>query len=87
MNITPQELLDNKPSNEEVDRVDQMWAMFDTTTQFLAALKQVLINREVGNEIATLEQFLPRFAEVEAHDMNIPVNQPIPPITQRAVPK
>jgi hypothetical protein len=71
--ITPQELLANKPSEDEVDRVDQMWAMMDSTTQFLNALLQVLKSRELDNEHAALEKFVAEMAQVEAKDMNTPI--------------
>ena len=75
MTITVQELLDNKPSSNEVERLDQMWAMFDSTTQFLEALKQVLTNRELDNERAALAKFVAEMAQVEAADMNTPITQ------------
>jgi hypothetical protein len=89
MTITAQELLDNKPSADEVRRVDQMWAMFDSTTQFLSALNQVLKDRELDNECAALATFVAKMAQVEANDMNTPIvpEQNFAPITQRAVPK
>lgn len=69
---TAQELLNDKPSQAEVERVDALWGMFNSTTQFLTALHQVLINREpLDYEANTLEKFLPGFAQVEAEEMNV----------------
>jgi hypothetical protein len=46
--------------------------MFNSTTQFLMALHQVLINREpLDYEANALEKFLPNFAQVEATEMNV----------------
>ncbi len=103
MTITAQELLDNKPSTDEVRRVDQIWAMFHSTTQFLEALNQVLKERELDNECAALAKLIPEMARVEADDMNTPIvpddqkkafwsdpcwrERNVVPITQRAVPK
>lgn len=81
-------LLNETPSASEVQRVDDLWAVFNSTTQFLAALKQVLINRDIPNEAAVLEQLLPEMARVEANDLNALVKAcSQEPITQRAVPK
>lgn len=79
-------LLNETPSASEVQRVDDLWAMFNSTTQFLAALKQVMINRDIPNEAAVLERFLPEMARVEANDLNALIAAQ-EPITQRAVPK
>jgi hypothetical protein len=79
-------LLNETPSASEVQRVDDLWAVFNSTTQFLAALKQVMLNRDIPNEAAALEQFLPVMAQVEANDLNALVAAQ-EPITQRAVPK
>lgn len=79
-------LLNEKPSASEVQRVDDLWAVFNSTTQFLAALKQVMINRDIPNEAAALERFLPEMARVEANDLNA-LCAAQAPITQRAVPK
>lgn len=78
--MTAQKILDNKPSESEVERVDAVWSMFDSTTQFLEALRQVLENREIDSERAVLEKILPIMARVEANDLNTP-------IAQRDVPK
>lgn len=78
--MSAERLLNEKPSASEVQRVDDLWAMFNSTTQFLAALKQVMVNREIDSERAVLEQVLPVMAQVEANDLNTP-------ITQRDIPK
>lgn len=83
--MTAQKLLNDMPSTSEVARMDAMWAVFNSTTQFLLALKQVMINRELDNEQAALEKFLPVLAQVEATDMNVPLSTKLSPnpITQR----
>ena len=78
--MSAERLLNDKPSAREVQRVDDLWAMFNSTTQFLAALKQVMVNREIDSERAVLEQVLPIMAQVEANDLNTP-------IAQRDIPK
>lgn len=89
MTITAASLLSDKPSEIEVERVDALWAGFNSTTQFLLALKQVMINRDtMPNELAALEKFLPVLARVEANDLNALIKAcSQEPITQRAVPK
>jgi hypothetical protein len=82
--MTAQKLLNDKPNEAEVERVDQVWKMFNSTTQFLAALKQVMLNRDIPNEAATLDRFLPVMAQVEAHDMNVPYDQPVPPLVDES---
>jgi hypothetical protein len=77
---TAEELLNDKPSDSEVERVDALWSRFNSTTQFLNALKQVLIERDLPNEVVSLEKFLLVLAQVEATDMNVPLSNPI---TQR----
>jgi hypothetical protein len=78
--MNAERLLNEKPSESEVQRVDDLWAMFNSTTQFLAALKQVMVNREIDSERAVLEQVLPIMAQVEANNLNTP-------IAQRDIPK
>ena len=84
--MSAQRLLNEKPSESEVQRVDDLWAMFNSTTQFLAALKQVMVNREIPNEAAALEQFVPVMARVEANDLNALIAAQTP-IAQRDVSK
>lgn len=83
---TAQDLLNDKPSAIEVARVEELWGRFNSSTQFLLALKQVLVKYEVENELSTLEQFLPTFATVEAHDLNVPHDQPVPPFAHTPSP-
>lgn len=74
MTTTAQELLNDKPTENEVERVDALWGMFNSTTQFLQALKQVLINREpLDHEVNALNLLLPGFAQAEATSMNVPL--------------
>ena len=81
MRTTAEALLNDKPTDSEVERVDALWGMFNSTTQFLAALQQVLVNREIENELTVLTQFLPTIAQVEADDLNVPISSK--PIAQR----
>ena len=76
MTITVKSILNNPPSETEVERVDALWASFDSTTQFLSALAQVLRNREITNEERVLAQLLPAMAQVEADDLNTPLQAP-----------
>lgn len=80
---TAQELLADKPTDLEVACVEALWGAFNSTTQFLNALKQALINREaLDYETRSLERFLPVLAQVEANSMNVPLAD-FNPIPQR----
>jgi len=71
---TAAELLNDKPTDSEVERVDTLWSMFNSTTQLLSALRLVLIEREVlDHEVKALDQFLPILAQAEADNMNTPI--------------
>lgn len=74
MSTTAQGLLNDKPTEAEVERVDALWGRFNSTTQFLLALQRVLINREaLDYEANALEKFLPILAQAEATSMNVPL--------------
>lgn len=63
-------LLNDKPKASEVEQVDSLWAMFNSTTQFLQALKSVLVERELTEEASALARFLPDFAIEESRYEN-----------------
>lgn len=67
---TAGELMRNKPSAHDVDRVESLWRDFGSTTQFLEAIRQAMIRSELDRESNSLERFIPVMAEVEAQDLN-----------------
>jgi hypothetical protein len=67
---TPAQLLGEKPTPDDCRAVERAMGRFNSTTGFLNALAQVLLDLEAGPEAELVTQLLPTMAHVEAGAMN-----------------
>lgn len=68
--VTPTQLLEEKSTPQDLVALEYVMGRFTSTTEFLGALKQVLIGLEGFAEANALDQFLPLMALVESNAMN-----------------
>lgn len=69
---TPKQLLEEKITPDDCRAVERVMGRFNTTTAFLNAVKQVLVDLESQPEADVLARFLPVIARVECTSMNAP---------------
>jgi hypothetical protein len=70
--LTPKQLLEEKITPDDCRAVERAMGRFNTTTAFLNAVKQVLVDLESQPEADVLARFLPEMAKVECESMNAP---------------
>jgi hypothetical protein len=68
--VTGSDLMAQKPRACDVEKVEALWNMFHSTTQFLMALRATLVERELTNEAAVLDRALPSLSKIEAAELN-----------------
>ena len=70
--LTPKQLLEEKITPDDCRAVERVMGRFNTTTAFLNAVKQVLVDLESQPEADALARFVPVMAKVECDSMNAP---------------
>ncbi len=70
--LTPKQLLEEKITPDDCRAVERVMGRFNTTTAFLNAVKQVLVDLESQPEADVLARFLTVIAKVECSSMNAP---------------
>jgi hypothetical protein len=70
--LTPKQLLEEKITPDDCRAVERVMGRFNTTTAFLNAVKQVLVDLESQPEADALAKFVPVMAKVECDSMNAP---------------
>lgn len=70
--MTPKQLLEEKITPDDCRAVERVMGRFNTTTAFLNAVKQVLVDLESQPEADALARFVPVMAKVECESMNAP---------------
>lgn len=68
--VTAESLLKQLIHPAEQNRLEVVLGTFDSTTQFLQALRAVLLGLEAFEEEEALKKFVPIMAQVEADAMN-----------------
>jgi hypothetical protein len=76
--VTPAQLLGEKPTPDDCRAVERAMGRFNSTTGFLNALAQVLLDLEAGPEAELVTKLLPNMAQVEARAMNGTPADPVP---------
>jgi len=78
--VTPAQLLAEKPTPDDCRAVERAMGRFNSTTGFLGALAQVLLDLEAGPEAELVTKLLPIMAQAEANAMNdtSPIDLPYP---------
>lgn len=68
--VTPEQLLAEKPTEDDCLAVDRCLSRFNSTTGFLNALAVVLLDLEAFGECGLLNKFTPIMARIESAGMN-----------------